>query len=563
MAAAHPGLSTQLPPFGVWPPLAMAVLVVPVVAGLLGTLAPAFGYLPALGLDEPSLAGFRDLLAVPGLGRSVVLGLWVAVASTLVSLALAIGFVAATTTAPGTAWLRRLVSPLLAAPHVGVAIGLAFLLAPSGLLVRLVSPWLTGYETPPGWLFPGDPWGIALILGLVAKETPFLVLMLLAAQAGVDVERRVVVARSLGHGQIAAWVHAVLPAIAPSLRLPLVAVVAYGLAPVDMALVLGPSVPPILAVRVIELLGDPQLARWPAGAAAAVLLLAIALATIGAGWLVGRQLGASSRRLARRGPGGGWRPAAAVALGLPTLIAGLALLGLAAMPLWSVAGRWPFPDAWPESVRLQGWQSLTGPLGDALALTVLLGVTVAAVALALTVLCLEAETHRARPLPRRVMLWLFLPLLVPQAAFLFGVQVALVGVRLDGTLGGVALVQLGFVLPYTFLTLAGPWRALDPRWQRTARALGKGPWSVLLRVKLPLLAAPIATAFAVGFAVSVALYLPTLFAGGGRVRTLALEAVALAGADRRSAGVVVTLLAGLPLLGFALAALVRRRVEAR
>ena len=54
-------------------------------------------------------------------------------------------------------------------------------------------------------------------------------------------------------------------------------------------------------------------------------------------------------------------------------------------------------------------------------------------------------------------------------------------------------------------------------------------------MKLPMLLRPMATAAAIGFAVSVAQYLPTLFIGAGRVATLTTEAVTLSsGADRRS-----------------------------
>jgi putative thiamine transport system permease protein len=63
----------------------------------------------------------------------------------------------------------------------------------------------------------------------------------------------------------------------------------------------------------------------------------------------------------------------------------------------------------------------------------------------------------------------------------------------------------------------------------------------------------------VGFSVSIALYLPTLFAGAGRFATLATEAVAAnAGADRRLAGVYGFLQAALHLAGFGLALLVPR-----
>jgi putative thiamine transport system permease protein len=69
-----------------------------------------------------------------------------------------------------------------------------------------------------------------------------------------------------------------------------------------------------------------------------------------------------------------------------------------------------------------------------------------------------------------------------------------------------------------------------------------------------MLLAPLLAAAAIGFAVSVAQYLPTLLLGGGRVETVTTEAVALAaGGNRRIVGVLATLQAGLPLLVFALA----------
>jgi putative thiamine transport system permease protein len=132
--------------------------------------------------------------------------------------------------------------------------------------------------------------------------------------------------------------------------------------------------------------------------------------------------------------------------------------------------------------------------------------------------------------------------------------VALVRLELDGTMGAVVWTHLLFVLPYVFLSLADPWRALDPRYARGAAALGAGPWRVFLAVKCRLLLRPLLVAAAVGFAVSVGLYLPTLFAGAGRVTTLTTEAVTLAaGADRRILGAYAALQALMPLAAYAAA----------
>ena len=81
----------------------------------------------------------------------------------------------------------------------------------------------------------------------------------------------------------------------------------------------------------------------------------------------------------------------------------------------------------------------------------------------------------------------------------------------------------------------------------------------LLRVKWPLLRPALWSAFAVGFAVSVAQYLPTLFIGAGRYATVTTEAVTLAsGAQRSLTSAYAWLQWLLPVLMFSLAAWVAR-----
>ena len=75
------------------------------------------------------------------------------------------------------------------------------------------------------------------------------------------------------------------------------------------------------------------------------------------------------------------------------------------------------------------------------------------------------------------------------------------------------------------------------------------------RVKLPMLLRPVLVAAAVGFTVSICQFLPTLFAGAGRIDTLTTEAVSLAsGADRRAIGAYALLQMTLPFTAFGLAA---------
>jgi putative thiamine transport system permease protein len=378
--------------------------------------------------------------------------------------------------------------------------------------------------------------------------------MTFGALGQVRPEPQLRMARSLGYGPVQAWLKVVLPQVYPQIRLPVYAVLAYALSVVDMAIVLGPTTPPTLAPLVFRWFQDPDLGmRFQAAAGAALQLGIVALAI--AAWRALEALVASLARpwLVHGGRGGrGGAPRLAAWAGM-TVLFGCSLGSLLGLALWSLAQRWRFPGILPQSWSLARWPDHLAALAGPTWTTLAVGVAATSIAIALVAGCLENESRRQRRPGAGALALLYVPLLVPQIGFLFGVQVLFLWLGLaDGWLA-VIWTHLLFVLPYVFLTLADPYRSLDPRYTRTALALGKPPWLVWLRIKLVMLLRPLLIAMAVGFAVSVAQFLPTLFAGGGRLATLATETLSLAGGgDRRIIGVFGFALAVLPFVGFAL-----------
>lgn len=546
-------------------PSAVLLLAAPSLAGLAATLLPAFGFAPVLGHGELSAAPWTRLLAEPGLLRGVVVGTAAGVASTLLALLLTHAILAAVHLRGGNAALGRLLAPLLAVPHASFAVGFAFLVAPSGFLLRLLSPWATGLERPPDWLFPGDPAGLALILGLTLRETPFLLFAGLAALARIPADTHLAVARSLGHDEARAWLHAVLPQLQRALRLPVLAVLAYGSSAVDMALVLGPSAPPTLAVVVARLALDPRLELRLAAAAGAVLQLLLVLGAAVALLLLERALAQLAVRARIR------RAGRCFGRGLPAMgtlaalcVCGVGCLVLLQLGLWSVAGPWRFPAALPDGLTPRHWLRATPDVLPAATHTLLLAPVVAALATAAAVPLLRRPdaTGRYGAAPAATVL-LWLPLLLPQLAFLPGLQLLFLVLRLDGTVTAVALAHFPFVLAYVLLVAKGSFAAMPARYGEVARCLGAGPAAAFLRAEWPLLARPLLAAFAVGVSVSIALYLPTLLIGAGRVPTLATETVALTlSGDRRLAAVAGLVLAVLPATFFLLPFLLRDRLAA-
>ena len=533
-----------------WAPgLTLAVFLLPIAAGLAGTLLPAAGWLPALGGDQFSLDAWRALRDAPGFATAWRLSLFTGWAATVLSLALALSIVACVHHRPWAQRLGEAMAPMLAMPHSALAIGFAFLILPSGWVARLGSPGLTGWNLPPDIGTVGHASGWPVVAALLLKEVPYLVLMILAALNQVPARAQVTAARALGYGPVQAWFTVVLPQVYRQIRLPLYAVLAFSLSVVDVALILGPGNPPTLAVLAVRWFGDPD-TRWvfPAAAASTLLLLMVA-ASIGV-WHGAERLLAKLclARLAR----GRRSRAAAVGAGVATAIGAslmvAALAAMLAMALWSFANQWRWPDALPGVWTLANWQRQASSLALPALTTAVVGAASTGIALLLVLACLENESRQRGAQPSRSLWLLYLPLLVPQVAFLFGLQVLLVRLGADGRLPAVIWAHLVFVLPYLFLSLADPWRAFDERYTRTALSLGASRWRVLWRIKLPVLLRPLLLSVAVAFAVSVGQYLPTLFAGAGRVATLTTEAVTLAsGADRRAIGTWAMLQAAFPL----------------
>jgi len=541
------------------PKLLILILILPVLCGLICVLLPALSWVPALEKTTLNLQGFIDLWQTPGITQMAALSLATGLISTLLAFVIALMILAAFF---NSVWLQRiehLLSPILVIPHAAAAIAVGFLIAPSGMFARLISPWLTGWEMAPDGMFPHDPYGISIILGLTLKELPFLLLMALGALAqpelGKKLRQQYTVALNLGYYPITAFFKAVLPLLYPFLRLPILAVLAYASASVEMPLILGPNTPPTLAVSIIQWFNDVDLTLRIKASAGALLQLVLTAGLV-AFWLGGEKaikaiFNVSSVNGKRHYADTIWQKVTAI---LTIGVIGFMLLSLSGLVLWAFAGFWRFPAMLPEQFVLLHFQSAFTQMSTPLVNTLNIGAVSTGFAVFLTLLCLEAEQLSAKRLSHFTSFIIYLPLLVPSIAFLFGlVWLQQLGNH-QSEFFNVAFAHLLFVLPYVFLSLASSYRRLDPRFAHVAASLGAAPIKVFFQIKLPQLFAPILIAIALGLAISFGQYLPTLLAGGGRIATITTEAVTLAnGASRRTSAVYAIMQMALPLIGFILA----------
>ncbi|NOZ33602.1 MAG: ABC transporter permease subunit, partial [Alphaproteobacteria bacterium] len=505
-----------------------------------------------------TLEWFTVALATPGFGFSVWTSFWIGLAATATALAIVTLFLAGWWGTRPFAFVSKLTAPLLAVPHAAVAFGLAFLVLPSGWFVRLFSPWATGFDRPPDWLIVNDPAGYTLYFGLVIKEVPFLFLMALAALSQVGASRRLRTARMLGYGRVWGWMGAVFPAVYAQIRLPVYAVIAFAGSVVDMAMIIGPLTPPTLAVQVLRMSSDPDLNMKFAASAAALVQLGVTVFSLLVWWCGEKLVARLGRHLLMNGQrlraDVGVRIGGAVLMAVPAL---MIMLGIVALTLSSVSLVWRFPDAFPAEFTFDHWARVVPGLAEPVLNTVVIGLGATAIALVLVLSSLENGFRNHLDLRGRALGLIYVPLIMPQIAFLLGLLIVALWVGAEGSVWAVTFTHLVFVLPYVYLSLADPYQNFDPRYLRIAAALGKTPWQAFFTVRVPMMLRPILVAAALGFAISVAQYLPTILIGGGRVPTVTTEAVALAsGGDRRLIGVVAQIQTLLVVVGFVVAAIV-------
>lgn len=540
------------------PSFALFVLIGPIFFGLWGTIEPAFGHFPALGSDTYSLAPFYKLFERPGLGISIALSLWTGLGTTIIALSVVALFFAGWSNTKWFVNIQQLVSPLLSVPHAAAAFGLAFLISPSGWLLRLVSPELTGITRPPNLLILQDPMALSLMAGLIIKEIPFLLLIALSALPQTNAKRMSHMVRSLGYGAVMGFLYVVWPNIYRQMRLAVFAVIAYATSVVDVAIILGPTTPAPLAPRLVAWMSDPDLLVRFEASAGALLQLGVTATALLTWWLfekiasaVMKNLASTGRRFQKD------KFVRGVSLVTICIAAGAIFLGLIILAIWSFAGFWSFPNAFPSGFSLDSWARSWNGLKTPLLNSVLIGLSSTLLALIISLACLEREARTGRTGGSRVLAILYLPLIVPQIGFVFGLQSFFLVFDFDTTISALILVHLVFVLPYVFLSISDPWRAWDQRNSQIALSLGHSQNTVFWRIRIPMLLRAILIAAAVGFAVSIGQYLVTILIGAGRITTITTEAVALSsGGDRRIIGVYAFLQMLMPFAGFMLAALI-------
>ena len=514
--------------------LLSGVLIVPITFGILGFLLPSFGYFPILDKHQFNLNYFYVSSNIPGISKSIILSFFTGFLSTVLALFFSQLIILSIFQSRVYSFIKTIISPLLALPHVTMAIGLVFIFSPSGLLLRIFSPWLTGFERPPNIFIIPDDYGFFLILGLVLKEIPFFILVSISAIEQFGARKFFNLGKSLQHTTFSVWCVLLFPLIYHRIRLIVFIVIAFAASVVDMSLLLAPSTPSTLAIQILQNYqsSEPKSLFIASNLALIQLLVILKLFLI---WFLLEKL-LSNKYLFTFLVNAVSYKSNLIKYFTFTLILILSILSFLTIIssfLWGLGGNWYFPNLLPKNIS---FEVLTIFLNENKSL-ILISVFIPLIVSILSCLIVTLWVELTESLNKRNQFLeglIFLPLLIPQISFLIGMQSFLIPLNFNNFLLPLIIVELFYVIPYSFIILAPSFRAISKDILKVASSLGKNRFERLILVKIPMIMPTFLLSIAIGMLVSFALYTPVYFIGAGRVTTLTVETLnlSLSGAKR-------------------------------
>ena len=259
---------------------ALLVILLLFCGGLFLGLLQALGFAADTGVDSLSVKHFAAVFSDRDFARSLGLSLYISTASTaiaaLCSLLLALALHRQSRKSKIVTFLLQVP---LTVPHLVIAISALLLLAPSGMLPRMLHSvgLLASANTFP--LLVNDPGCISILLVYVWKEIPFITFMILSVLTNAGTEL-LEAGATLNAGRWQRFRYIVLPIISPALASGCLIVFAFTFGAFEVPYLLGRTYPMALPVWAYKNYSDIDLLARPEGIAIGLVIAATVTAAI-------------------------------------------------------------------------------------------------------------------------------------------------------------------------------------------------------------------------------------------------------------------------------------------
>ena len=277
-------LFTVYYPMKHWLGLIPALLIIGVLFGasLIYGVAQSLGWLPFIEQREISLDAYRRVISDPAIAPAFWAGLrfslWISLSSTVLSALITLCIVSLLDVRSTTSQ-RRFLRGLnfnLALPHMVWAIGFLLIASQSGLIARLAHA-LGLIDAPADFpVIVRDRWGVGIIATYIAKEVPFLLLIVLGVIRS-QAQSYDLVAENLGANRWQRLRMVTMPLIAPSLLAGSLLVFAFIFGAYEVPALLGVRFPEMLSVVALDFFLNPDLRARAEGMAISVMMTVVVL----------------------------------------------------------------------------------------------------------------------------------------------------------------------------------------------------------------------------------------------------------------------------------------------
>ncbi len=204
------------------------------------------------------------------------------------------------------------------------------------------------------------------------------------------------------------------------------------------------------------------------------------------------------------------------------------VLPLVPVLLWAVARAWSYPDVLPSAWGPAGFvAALNDGAVPAYSTSMILGLLTAGLAVPAGAMAAHTLAFDPPSGGRAVTVLLLAPVFVPPFVVVMGLNVVLLRAHVPPLLG-IAVILMVTAIPYTTFVMRTAYAGYDRTIEDEARTLGAGPRSVLVRIRIPLLAKPLIASALLAFLVGWSDYIVTLLVGGGQVVTVPLKVASAA-----------------------------------
>ena len=462
--------------------LLSTALIVPITFSILGFLMPSFGYFPILDKHQFNLDYFYISSNIPGISKSIILSFFTGFLSTILALFFSQLIILSIFRSRIYGFLKIIISPLLALPHVTMAIGLLFIFSSSGLFLRFFSPWLTGFERPPNIFIIPDDYGFFLILGLVLKEIPFFILVSISAIEQFSARKFFNLGKSLQHTTFSVWCVLLFPLIYRRIRLIVFIVIAFAASVVDMSLLLAPSTPSTLAIQILQNYQSSEpTSLFIASNLALIQVLVILILFLT--WFLLEKLLINKHLFTFLVNASSYKNnfVKHSTFALILILSVLSFLTIISSFLWGLGSNWYFPNLFPTNINFEMLKKFLNENKSLIFVSVLIPLIVSILSCLIVTLWVEI-TESLNKRSQFLEWFIFLPLLIPQISFLIGIQSFLISLNFSNFLLPLIIVELFYVIPYAFIILAPAFRTISKDFLKVASSLGKNRFERLIFV---------------------------------------------------------------------------------